>query len=338
MSRAIRLDLGWSLLWGTLFALGPHTGQARPIVSVVGGGMVAGAVLALRRLLRRRGAAAEPAPPLFARTACNSALVALLAGAAAVFAPTLLWLAGEYSSGIWRNGHGWFVPVFIGLLASWRLRGDPVDRAEGSAWGLLPLLLGTGLALLDAGVRSGLLAAAGLVIALPGLSLLLLGARRTRLLAAPLALAVFLIPLPEQMPDPLGLPRATAIVAEPILKAIGFAVERQSTIFVMREVVFKIGTNCSGVATLYGATFFAALLATHLRSWTHRLTVLAAIWPATVAVNGLRCVFLFGMTDRFGERVVHSPIHGLSGIATFWLVMALLWAIAGLPAFWRARK
>lgn len=338
MTREGARDIGWSLLWAAVLAAGPHTGRARPLVSLAGGALAGGAVLALRRWRRRNRPVDARPRPLFDRASLTPSVWALLGGFLALFAPTFVWLYGEYGAGIWRNAHGFFVPVCMALLAAERLRNDPRPAEAGSAWGIPWILAGAGLALLDAGMRTGLLASAGLVIALPGLSLLLLGARRTRALAGPLALGVFLIPLPERVPDPLALPTATALLAEPILKALGYAVERQSTVFVMREAVFKVSTNCSGVATLYGATFFAALLAMWVRGTPRRLAVLASIWPATVAVNALRVTFLFALTADYGERVIHSPIHGLSGIATFWLVMLALYAVAGFPSPWRGPR
>ena len=46
------------------------------------------------------------------------------------------------------------------------------------------------------GIRSELMSAVGLVLILPGLSLLLLGARRTRLSALPLLIAAMMLPIP----------------------------------------------------------------------------------------------------------------------------------------------
>jgi hypothetical protein len=36
---------------------------------------------------------------------------------------------------VWRNGHGLFVPLFMGLLARSTLRRDPGTAEESSAWG-----------------------------------------------------------------------------------------------------------------------------------------------------------------------------------------------------------
>lgn len=336
MTSETRLDLRWSLLWGVVFGAGPHSGAARLGVSVAAGVGVAALVFGVRRERRRRGLSrAAPSASLFERAAFTPPVRALLVGVVAIFLPTFVWLFGEYTAGIWRNGHGLFVPIAMAALAGARLRNDEDGAEESSFWGIPLLALGAGLAVLDAGMRSGYVGTLGLLMALPGLSLLLLGARRTRRLAFPLALGVFLLPLPALVPEPLGLPSATALLAAPLLTGLGFPVTQHLTVFVMREGVFNISTNCSGVATLYASVFFALLLGAQMDSPLRRVALLLCTWPVTVAVNALRAAFLLICADRFGLDFINTALHGLSGIGTFWGVMAVMFLIAGRPHFWR---
>jgi len=332
MTAETKTDLRWSVLWGVVIAVSPHSGAARVGVSAGAGVLAAGVAWGLLRLRRRRGGVAAAAGALVRADSRTPAVWLLLGASLAVFLPTFAWLFREYTAGIWRNGHGFFVPVAMFWLARSRLRRDP-DGEAASPWGIPLLLGGAILAVLDTGIRSGYLGTLGLLIALPGLSLLLLGARRTRSLAFPLALGLFLLPLPENLPEPLGLPTATALTAVPILDLLGYAAERHLTVFVMEGGVFNISTNCSGAATLYAAFFFALLLARSASGWRVAAILLAA-WPITVAINAVRAVFLFGIVERFGAAILDTPLHGLSGIGTFWGVMLSLYLIAGRPAFW----
>lgn len=335
MTSETRLDLRWSLLWGVVFGAGPHSGAARLGVSVAAGVGVAALVFGVRQRRRRRGLSmATPGAPLFERAAFTPPVLTLLVGVVAIFLPTFVWLFGEYTAGIWRNGHGLFVPIAMAALASARLRNDEDGAEASSFWGIPLLALGAGLAVLDAGMRSGYVGTLGLLVALPGLSLLLLGARRTRSLAVPLALGVFLLPLPALVPEPLALPSATALLAAPLLAGLGFPVTQHLTVFAMQGGVFNISTNCSGVSTLYAAVFFALLLGAQ-RGWLRRIELLLWTWPVTVAMNALRATFLLICADRFGIAFINTAIHGLSGIGTFWGVMAVMFLIAGRPHFWR---
>jgi exosortase len=333
-----KLDIRWSILLGAVLAASPLTGAARPGVSIAGGVLVGGAVFAFRRLRRRR----QPAPPeavapLFEIATLGPHVWALLGGAAVVFLPTLWWLYGEYTEAIWRNGHGLFVPIIMVLLARSRLRSDESQAEESSKWGIPLLVVGALLAVIDSGVRMGFLGTVGLVIALPGLSLLLLGSRRTRAIAFPLALGLFLIPLPVNLPEPLALPSATATLTVPILKAFGIPVVRHQTAFLLPAGIFMISTNCSGISTFYAAVFFALALASQTGTRARKVILLLSPWPVTVGVNAIRSAFLFALCNRYGLQVINTPIHGLTGIGTFWAVMLLILLLAGHPRSWKMR-
>jgi len=97
-----------------------------------------------------------------------------------VYQPTLAWLVERWTISVWHNAHGALVlPVALWLM--WQeLR--PTWRAgpASSAWGWLFVVPALLLHVLDLGMHTQLLSAVSFVVLLPGLSLLLLGASRTR--------------------------------------------------------------------------------------------------------------------------------------------------------------
>jgi exosortase len=331
-----KLDIRWSILLGAVLAVSPLTGSARPAVSIAGGVLAGGAIFGFRRLRRRRQPVQpEVAPPLFEIAGPAPRVWALLGGTAVVFLPTLWWLFGQYTEAIWRNGHGLFVPIVMLLLARLRLRRDESRAEESSPWGGPLLVIGALLAVIDGGARTGFLGTAGLLIALPGLSLLLLGSRRTRAIAFPLALGLFLIPLPENLPEPLALPSATATLTVPILKAFGVPVVRHQTAFMLPAGMFLISANCSGLSAFYGAVFVAVTLASLAGTRARRVAVLLSPWPITVGVNAIRAAFLFALCNRYGLQVADTAIHGLTGVGTFWAVAFLIFLLTGHPRSWK---
>lgn len=333
----MKRDLGWSALLGAVFAASPLSGaiDAHPRVSLVAGIVAAVGIFTIRRLRGRQAAQRHAAePPLFQTKTAGPLVWVLLAGSLVTFLPTLVWLFWEYTDAIWRNAHGIFVPIVMAVLARSRLRRDECRAEESSPWGI-PLLVGGGLlAAIDSGARSDYLSALGLVIALPGLSLLLLGARRTRAIAFPLALGLFLIPIPPRLPEPLFLHTATAALVEPLLEALGTPTPRHQTAFLLPVGSFGISANCSGIATLYASVFLAVILA-QSHSWPRRAALLLSTWPITVGVNAVRTTFLIALCNRYGLEVLNSPIHGLTGIGTLWAVLILVFALADPLRFWR---
>jgi exosortase len=313
--------VGFAALVGCLFVLSPLTGAARLLPSL-GLGVIAGTAVFVARLRRPPHAATRT----FA--AAPASVLLVLAAAALLFAPAAMWLYGEYTFSIWRNGHGLFVAFFMVLLARSALRRDAGTQEESSAWGFAFLLPSLALLIVDAGVRSHYLSSFALVLALPGLSLLLLGARRTRRLALPLALGIFLIPAPPSWEHTLALSRFTAIAAEPILTALELPVMRHQTLLRMPMGELSVGQNCSGLSALQAGLAFAVLLAATARSRLRGALLVLAVYPLVLALNTLRAVFLVLLTLRYGGDVIHLPIHGLSGIAVFAGTVLALWLFA----------
>ena len=160
---------------------------------------------------RRSGAVSRPAQePRQAAAGLPLSVWASLAVFAAVFAPTLLWMYGQWTESIWEDGHGLFMPVVTAYLALAILRRDTGSERDASPWGFAFLIVGLGLLVFDSAIRVHYLSALGFVICLPGLSLLLLGVRRTKRLAVPLLLAWLMVPLPNFVATYVELPSAIA--------------------------------------------------------------------------------------------------------------------------------
>jgi exosortase len=311
---------------GALFTLtliaSPLTGSARLAPKLVLG-TAAGAVW---MLIRIRRPASPKAPTTFA--APPVACVGVLAATLLAFAPTLAWLWTEYTDSIWRNPHGLFVILLMGLAIRSKLRRDRTPGAAGpeaSPWGFVFLGAAALLLVVDTGVRSKILSVLALGLALPGLSLLLLGGRRTRLIAVPLAFAAFLLPFPERIGDPLGIARTTAEGTAWLLGVLDLPVLHYGTLFLVGNTPFEISQNCSGLTAVYGTFGFALLLACVTRSPWRRAALLLIPLPATIATNTLRCAFLLGSSMSLGTGLTESPLHGLSGIAVYVFVIAALW-------------
>jgi exosortase len=163
------------------------------------------------------------------------------------------------------------------------------------------------------------------VIALPGVSLLLLGARRTRALAGVLALAIFLIPTPSSTSDPIWLAEGSSVIAEQILDAIDIPATRRETYFLTRAGEISVSQNCSGLSTVHAsfALAFALLLAG--RGGRRRWLPLAVAYPATLALNALRLVGIIWASHHMGMEFLHTALHGFSGLAVIWSTLALVW-------------
>jgi len=244
-----------------------------------------------------------------------------------LYLPTLRWMYSEWTGSIWVNAHGVFVPVAMAYLAYSRLRLDPSREPDSSPWGFAFLVPGLALTILDMATRTRYLAAVGLVLCLPGLCLLLLGARRTRDLVVPLLVGIFMVPIPDTPPTHLWLRDATAMGVEPLLSLVGMPVLRDGTLIEIPSGAFVVSNACSGFATLYASIGVALVLVLSTRSWTRRALVLLSVVPLAVACNVLRVVLLVLLTHYLGPEILHTPVHEASGVATFMIVIFALWTL-----------
>lgn len=298
----------------------------------VGGGLLAAALTVAYRF-RSGATAAEDeaeAPRLGVPPGEVSRLFwPTLALLAVCFGPTMMFFYDKWTGAIWENGHGIFMPFLMFFLARGALRSDPhPERPEGSAWGfafVAPALL---LQFADFVLRTGYLSSVAFVLLLPGLSLALLGVRRTRLLALPLLLGLFMIPIPNTIATHLYLKTWTAQAVEPLIRLVGLPVLREDTLLVLPSETFMVADACSGFSTLYAAVGLSVILARFSRSNWRRLFLLVAAWPLAVLCNILRVFLLVLMAHYFGSDMLDTALHGASGVATFWLALVVLFMAA----------
>jgi exosortase len=106
--------------------------------------------------------------------------------------------------------------------------------------------------------------------------------------------------------------------------------------------VFQEGTNlhhtngtmaiidaCSGFSTLYAAAAVASFVAYTAGSWQRRVLVLVAAAPIAIAANLLRVLALTLAVIWYGNGIMDTFFHPLSGMMTFVLALPVLFWLGG---------
>lgn len=274
-------------------------------------------------------AAATPASSLWRR----GALLLLVIEGVVLFAPTVLWLFDRWTLSVWQHAHGLLIPPVVAYFAYQELRPLADRPRSSSAWGFLFLIPALILHALDAGMHTELLSAVALFLALPGFSLLLLGAERTRAIAFPLAFLAFALPIPlaftEQIHWQLRL-IATAGTAL-VVPLFGVPLFVEGTTLHMANGALQVADACSGFSTLYAAIAVAALTAYSTTSRGRRVLVLASAVPLAIAANLLRVIALVLLVVWQGEAILDTILHPLSGMATFALALPIIFWLGDDP-------
>lgn len=253
-----------------------------------------------------------------------------LAMFAVAFAPTVGFLINRWTVNIYYNGHGIFVPFIVAWLVRENLKEDPIREPQSSPWGLPVLGVGLAMLALDTAIRTELLAAVGLVVCLPGLSLLLLGLDRTRKLAFPLAISVFMLPIPAGAIGGLHmvLRQVSAWGSTLMVEAVGVPVLREGTTMHLPGAVLEVADACSGVSSLLASLLLALILAHSARHWSRRLLIMGAATVLAIACNIVRVAALTLIAHYWGPEMLDTFLHELSGMLVFCVVLVVLFAIS----------
>lgn len=248
-----------------------------------------------------------------------------------LFAPTIRFLFERWTMSVWHNAHGMFVPPIAAWLAWDELRRCKDAPASGSAWGFAFLVPAVGLQAIDTGLHTELLSAVALLVALPGLSLLMLGTDRTRRIAFPLFFLVFALPIPLGMTETLHLVlrHLTVAVTSLLLPLIGITVFVEDTTLHLTNGALTVADACSGFSTLYAALAVATFAAYTAHSVVRRVLVLALAAPIAILSNIARILLLVALVQGWGPNVLHTVLHPLSGLLTFAIALPLIFWLGG---------
>ena len=250
-----------------------------------------------------------------------------------LYAPTTAFLWERWTMSVWHNAHGALVPPIVAFLVYHELKRFKGRPAQSSAWGFVLLLPALLLHAMDAGMHTQLLAAVSIVMALPGLSLLLIGAERTRAILFPLLFLVAALPIPLGMTEQIHMQLrliATAATAW-VVPFLGIPVFAEETTLHLATGPLQISDACSGFSTLYAAGAVAFLTAYSTTGWQRRTLVLLAAAPLAIAANILRVVSLTALVVWQGPPVLDTFIHPLSGMLTFALALPVIFWLGGDP-------
>jgi exosortase len=252
-----------------------------------------------------------------------------------LYAPTVAWLFDRWTLSVWQHAHGLLIPPIVAYFMYQELRPLASLPRTSSAWGFAFLLPALALHAIDAGMHTQLLAAIALLMALPGLSLLLLGVQRTRAIAFPLAFLAFALPIPLAFTEQIHWQLRQVMTAgtAAAIPWFGVSVFVEGTTLHMARGALEIADACSGFSTLYASCAVACLSAYSTSDNRRRLLVMLSAIPLALAANLLRIIALVLLVVWRGPEILDTFVHPLSGMATFALALPIiLWLGGPSPA------
>jgi exosortase D (VPLPA-CTERM-specific) len=230
------------------------------------------------------------------------------------------WTADEYS-------HGFLIPVIAGFLV-WQKRTElRLIELRGSWSGVALILLAL---VLDAAGRFAalfVLEHLALLLMLGGLVLAAGGWRLLRLWLMPLAVLIFMVPLPNMLLNPLSaqLQLVSSALGVKLIQAVGVPAYLQGNVIDLGSYKLEVAEACSGLRYLFPLMTLAFLMACfyHAALWKRVLIFLSSI-PITLVMNSLRIATIGVLVDRFGIGVAEGFLHQVQGWMMFMLSTGVL--------------
>ncbi len=223
-------------------------------------------------------------------------------------------------------GHGFFVPVVAGYII-WQQRAAVLSRKYSpNYFGLILVVLGA-LVLYAAtlGVELTMMRGAFL-LSLVGVVFTLGGAALFRELLFPLALLLFMIPLPTVIYNQITFPLQilASQVAEVTLSVCGVPVLRDGNVLELPSQKLNVVEACSGIRSLMSLTFLSLVYGYFFeKRISIRWWLLALTPPIAIFVNAMR-VTITGFLSEFNPELAKGLFHSLEGWVMFLLALGFL--------------
>ncbi|MDZ4800248.1 MAG: exosortase/archaeosortase family protein [Bryobacteraceae bacterium] len=241
------------------------------------------------------------------------------------YLPILILLVNQWSNDE-DMGHGFFVPIVAGYIA-WQ-RKDELAGIESR-----PNYLGLALIIYAAfqgwiGTLGAelFLARTAFVEAVVGTVLYLGGWKALRILAFPLSLLVFMIPIPAVIYNQITFPLQlfASRVAADLLDLIGIPVLREGNVLELPSQKLSVVEACSGIRSLLSLTFLSLVYAYFFdnKTWM-RWALLIATVPIAIAANAFR-VTVTGIMSEIDTELAHGFMHTAQGWVIFMIALAIL--------------
>jgi len=246
----------------------------------------------------------------------------------ACYAPVLWGLAKQ-----WNNdadmGHGFFVPILAGFIA-WQKRHELLDQEASPNWLGLVLVVFAGLQLYIATLGAELfLARTAFIISIIGIVLLLGGTGYVRILAFPLFLLFFMVPIPAIIYNKITFPLQiiASQVATGVLEVLQVPVMREGNVLHLSDTSLSVVEACSGIRSLLSLTFLSLVYGFFFEKnlWI-RVTLFLSTIPIAILANSSR-VTLTGILTEYKKELAEGFFHSAEGWVIFMVALLTLLAL-----------
>jgi len=246
------------------------------------------------------------------------------------YIPTFKWMVDRWMAHESYYSHGFLIPL-ASLYFVWQKRESLKKAAISNNMGGLVLVAASLLVhIACAALKVYFLSGFSFVFTLLGLILFFFGKDVAKSLAFPVLLLLAMIPLPLLLISnlivklKLGVAQATTFM----LNMIGFPSVRDGSTIRMPNSFIVVAAPCSGLRSLVSLITLGVLFAYTVKvSYIRKSVLLISSIPIALGTNVIRVSMLAVANDLYGQRVLDSFFHDLSGYIMFGIAFFSLYMV-----------
>lgn len=224
-------------------------------------------------------------------------------------------------------GYGYIIP-FITIFLIWQRKDMLMEEKFEPTYWAVPILLFSGLIYFVGAVSTThTLSQYALVITVLGLAYGLLGWGKFRIIAIPLALLFFMVPLPPFLYNNLSgkLQLISSEIGVAVIRWFGISVYLEGNVIDLGTYKLQVVEACSGLRYLFplvSLSFIAAYLY-KVEMWKRVVVFLSSI-PITVLMNSFRIGVIGVLVEYYGIEQAEGFLHDFEGWIIFMACMGVL--------------
>ena len=234
-------------------------------------------------------------------------------------------------------GYGYIIPFIAGFFI-WQKKNELSALTFIGSWmGVLILVIGGVLLVMGELASLLIITQYAFLVALVGLVLAVTGWRVFRIIAVPLAVLIFMIPLPGFIYQNLSaeLQLISSQLGVFVIRLFGISVYLEGNVIDLGAYKLQVVEACSGLRYLFPLTSLAFIAAYMFRGafWKKAIIFLSSV-PITVFMNSFRIGVIGVLVEYGGPGQAEGFLHDFEGWIIFMGCMAILilemWVLAGV--------
>ncbi|MET0062181.1 MAG: VPLPA-CTERM-specific exosortase XrtD [Candidatus Thiodiazotropha endolucinida] len=224
-------------------------------------------------------------------------------------------------------GYAYFLP-FITVYLIWQRRDRMVAAEYSPSWlGVVVILVASFLFFLGEIATTFTLVQYALVLTVIGLAYALLGWQAFKIVAGPLFLLFFIVPLPPFVYNSLSgkLQLVSSQIGVEVIRWFGISVYLEGNVIDLGNYKLQVVEACNGLRYLFPLVSLAFLAAYLYRveMWKRVVVFLSSI-PITVLMNSFRIGVIGVLVNNWGQEQADGFLHYFEGWVIFMACLLIL--------------